>query len=145
MKPLRGTFSQKTQAASFVVSGNRGCFSEALRPAQRGVQYATHAHRHFTCRRHTSHTAGTLIAPQGTLRSKKTTFVQWTNVVFFVARPKGFEPLACRLGGDRSILLSYGRRTAIHDGNYLIMPRIVRNVKQNLLLEGTAALRIHFG
>ena len=26
-----------------------------------------------------------------------------------LARPAGFEPTACRLGGGRSILLSYGR------------------------------------
>lgn len=26
----------------------------------------------------------------------------------FLAPPAGFEPVACRLGGDRSILLSYG-------------------------------------
>ena len=26
----------------------------------------------------------------------------------FLASPAGFEPTACRLGGDRSILLSYG-------------------------------------
>ena len=26
----------------------------------------------------------------------------------FLASPRGFEPPACRLGGDRSILLSYG-------------------------------------
>ena len=25
-----------------------------------------------------------------------------------LASPRGFEPPACRLGGDRSILLSYG-------------------------------------
>ena len=29
----------------------------------------------------------------------------------FLAFPRGFEPPACRLGGDRSILLSYGNIT----------------------------------
>ncbi len=28
----------------------------------------------------------------------------------FLARLTGFEPVACRLGGDRSILLSYRRK-----------------------------------
>ncbi len=32
---------------------------------------------------------------------------------FFLASPIGFEPTACRLGGDRSILLSYGDRHRI--------------------------------
>ena len=31
-----------------------------------------------------------------------------------MARPIGFEPTACRLGGDRSILLSYGRKYEIY-------------------------------
>ena len=33
----------------------------------------------------------------------------------FLASPIGFEPTACRLGGDRSILLSYGDKYSIGD------------------------------
>ena len=29
---------------------------------------------------------------------------------FMMVIPAGFEPTACRLGGDRSILLSYGTK-----------------------------------
>ena len=36
---------------------------------------------------------------------------QTANPVY-LAFPSGFEPLACRLGGDRSILLSYGNMRA---------------------------------
>ena len=36
---------------------------------------------------------------------------QTANPVY-LAFPSGFEPLACRLGGDRSILLSYGNMWA---------------------------------
>ena len=35
--------------------------------AQSEVKCATHARRHFTCRRHTSRTEGVLHVPQGTL------------------------------------------------------------------------------
>ena len=32
---------------------------------------------------------------------------------FMMVIPAGFEPTACRLGGDRSILLSYGTRSQL--------------------------------
>ena len=38
---------------------------------QSEVKCATHARRHFTCRRHTSRTEGVLIVPLGTLSSTK--------------------------------------------------------------------------
>ena len=44
--------------------------------ARSEVKCATHARRHFTCRRHTSRTEGALIVPQGTLSSKKESFVR---------------------------------------------------------------------
>ena len=40
----------------------------------------------------TSRTEGVLIVPQGTLRSKKATFVSQTNVAFFVEQGTGVEP-----------------------------------------------------
>ena len=63
--------------------------------AQCEVQCATHASRRFTMRSITSRTEGVLIVPQGTLSSKKTTFVYLTNVVFFVELLAGLEPAAC--------------------------------------------------
>lgn len=42
-------------------------------------------------------------AKQKTLQTSK----KWLAAVL-LAPPAGFEPVACRLGGDRSILLSYG-------------------------------------
>lgn len=32
-----------------------------------------------------------------------------------LAFPRGFEPPACRLGGDRSILLSYGNKYEVFE------------------------------
>ena len=44
----------------------------------------------------------------------------------FLAPIGGFEPSACRLGGGRSILLSYmGKNTTI------ILPQILRSVNEN--------------
>ena len=34
----------------------------------------------------------------------------YQKLVLTMVIPAGFEPTACRLGGDRSILLSYGTR-----------------------------------
>ena len=41
-------------------------------------------------------------------KTKKET-PQFIGITAFLVRPSGFEPLAFRLGGGRSILLSYGR------------------------------------
>ena len=55
-----------------------------------------------------SRTEGVLIVPQGTLSSKKTIFVYQTNMAFFVAPPARLELTTLRLGGVRSIQVSYG-------------------------------------
>ena len=56
-------------------------------------------------------------------------FVIYYKFVTQMVNPAGFEPTACRLGGDRSILLSYGSKpqTARFYGVFakLVLPGIV--------------------
>ena len=60
---------------------------------------------------------------------------QMYNLVKPMAHPAGFEPTACRLGGGRSILLSYGCMALVFKASSVFRLRVVANISNNFLLD----------
>ena len=57
------------------------------------------------------------------------------NLVKPMAHPAGFEPTACRLGGGRSILLSYGCMALIFKASSVFRLRVFANISNTFRLD----------
>ena len=59
---------------------------------------------------------------------------QMYNLVKSMAHPAGFEPTACRLGGGRSILLSYGCMALIFKASSVFCLHVSANISNTFRL-----------